>query len=46
MRLKEVCLKRGLQWDGLEIPDDVLLLLESVLDRASQQQVTGDNQIS
>jgi len=46
MRLKEVCLKRGLQWDGLEIPDDVLVLLESVLDRASQQQVADDNQIS
>ncbi|MDQ0233461.1 helix-turn-helix domain-containing protein [Metabacillus malikii] len=34
MKLKELCLKRGLDWESLDIPEDLFLILESILDRA------------
>ncbi len=34
IRLREYCGKRGLHWDGMEIPDEVLSLLEKVLEEA------------
>ncbi|WP_102345118.1 helix-turn-helix domain-containing protein [Bacillus sp. Marseille-P3661] len=34
VRLKDICVKRGLHWDGVDIPEDVLILIEKVLDEA------------
>lgn len=36
-RFRELCLKRGLHWDGNGIPEDVFLLLEDILEKAAER---------
>jgi transcriptional regulator with XRE-family HTH domain len=36
-QLKQVYVKKGLHWDGREIPEEVLILLEKVLDEAKDR---------
>ncbi|MFT4414192.1 helix-turn-helix domain-containing protein [Fredinandcohnia humi] len=38
IRLKEELRKRGIHWDGLSIPEEVLLLLEKTLEDAIKKQ--------
>ncbi|SOC15839.1 transcriptional regulator with XRE-family HTH domain [Ureibacillus xyleni] len=44
-KFKEVCLKRGLHWDGMEIPEDVIVLVEKVLNDAVDRCFDGSRQI-
>lgn len=37
VRLKDFCSKRGLHWDGQEIPEEVFYLIEDVLKEASRR---------
>ncbi len=37
IRLREICGKKGLHWDGMEIPGEVLSLLENVLEDAARK---------
>lgn len=37
LKFREVCLKRGFHWDGLDIPEDVIFLVEKVLDEAADR---------
>lgn len=38
-RVKEMCMKRGLHWDGIEIPEDVAILLEKVLNEVVEEKL-------
>ncbi len=37
LKFREVCLKRGFHWDGMDIPEDVIFLVEKVLDEAADR---------
>jgi transcriptional regulator with XRE-family HTH domain len=41
-RFKIACNKRGFHWDGLEVPEDVMELVETILDEAAQRFAQQD----
>ncbi|WP_102346117.1 helix-turn-helix domain-containing protein [Bacillus sp. Marseille-P3661] len=42
-RLKEECSKRGLHWDGIEMPEEVIHLIEKVLEEVTKVHQKNQN---